>query len=309
MLKKKVLAVFLALALVVGAGITFSGEADAFFGWFRSDDDQTYAQVRGSDTMVNLGQSLAESFMEQSDYDVSVTGGGSGTGIAALINNEVDIANVSREMSDSELEQAAANGVDVHTHVIAMDGLAVVVNENNPVRDLTIEEIGAIFRGDITNWSEVGGPDMEISMYGRQSNSGTYVFFRDNVLEDDYSDHKNRMNGTAQIIEGVLNDESAIGYGGIGYAVSDGEARDGLGVINVAVDEDSEYATPLEPSNVETGAYPLARPLFNYTNGEPAGAVLDYLKFAIGSEGQEVAVDTGFYPISPDFDHYNSDLE
>ncbi|MCK8826526.1 PstS family phosphate ABC transporter substrate-binding protein [Natroniella acetigena] len=310
MFNKKCLALSLALILTLGVLFSFTGQAGAFFGWFSSSDDaeQGYVQVRGSDTMVNIGQALAEAFMEQSEHEISVTGGGSGTGVAALINNEVDIANVSRDMTDSEVEQAAANGVDVYRGVIAMDGLAVVVNENNPVQDLTFDEIGAIYRGEITNWAELGGPDMEISLYGRQSNSGTFVYFRENVLDGDYCDTKNQMNGNAQIVEGVRADRSAIGYVGIGYATEGGQERSGLGVVNVAVDSNSEYASPLVPENVATGAYPLARPLNNYFNGQPTGAVLEFIEFIVSEEGQNVAVEAGFYPVSPEFQSVNDEL-
>ncbi|MCK8823686.1 PstS family phosphate ABC transporter substrate-binding protein [Fuchsiella alkaliacetigena] len=266
-------------------------------------------EVRGSDTMVNLGQSLAEAYMEeQTGVAVSVTGGGSGTGIAALIDDRVDIANVSRAMSESEIEQANNNNVDPFEVVIGMDGLAVFANQDLGIEELTMDEVGAIFRGEITNWSEVGGPDAEISMYGRQSNSGTYVFFRDNVLGDDFSDDVRRMNGTAQIVEGVRSDNRAIGYGGIGYTVdSNNEVEDGLTVISIALDEDSEYATPLEPENVETGEYPIARPLYNYFNGQPEGAQLDYIEFILSEAGQEVAVSTGFYPVSPEYQEFNAE--
>ncbi|WP_027339229.1 PstS family phosphate ABC transporter substrate-binding protein [Halonatronum saccharophilum] len=306
MFKKRSLTLALVLMLSVGVVFSLSGEVDAFFNFFRRDAEQTYAQVRGSDTMVNISQALAEAFMDEYDYDISVTGGGSGTGVAAMINNEIDIANVSRDMSDSEIQQARANGVEVYRYIIAMDGLAAIVNDSNPVRNLTLDQIGAIYRGDITNWSELGGPDMEITMYGRQSNSGTFVYFRENVVKDDFSDAKRQMNGTAQIVEAVRADSSAIGYVGIGYAVDDsGNERDGLGIVDVALDQNSEYASPLDAQNVATGAYPLARPLNNYTNGEPSGAVLEYLQFVMSDKGQQVAVETGFYPISPEFQRIN----
>lgn len=305
MFNKKFLALALTLVLSLGVFVT-TQETSAFFGLFGGDDDEAgYVQVRGSDTMANLAQSLAEVFMEDSDHEISVTGGGSGTGIASLINDEVDIANVSRAMTEEEIDQAESNGVEPHRYVIAMDGLAVIVNDDNPVQDLTFAEIGAIYRGEITNWSELGGPDQEISLYGRQSNSGTFVYFRENVLEADYSDDMRRMNGNAQIVEGVRADEAGIGYVGIGYATEDGDERDGLGLVNVAVDENAEYASPLNAENVETGAYPLARPLNNYANGQAEGAVLDYLEFVLSERGQELMVEEGFYPVSPEFQEVN----
>ncbi|WP_035571280.1 PstS family phosphate ABC transporter substrate-binding protein [Halonatronum saccharophilum] len=269
--------------------------------------DDTHIELRGSDTMVNLGQNLAEAYMERQDeVTLSVTGGGSGTGIAAMIDNRVDIANSSRAMRDSEIEQANDNGVDPFEIVIAMDGLAVFVNENVGVEKLTIDQVGAIFRGDITNWSELGGSDGEINMYGRQSNSGTYVYFRDNVVKEDFSDEVRQMNGTAQIIEGVRNDSFAIGYGGIGYTVDqNNHVVSGLNVLSMAADEDSKYVNPLDSKNVESGKYPIARPLYNYTDGNPEGAQLDYINFALSEEGQQVGVQTGFYPVSPEFREFN----
>ncbi len=270
----------------------------------RADDSNI--EVRGSDTMVNLGQSLAEAYMGINDeVSISVTGGGSGTGISALIDGRVDIVNSSRAMKEEEIEQANDNNIEPFEVVIAMDGLAVFVNENIPVEELTVDEIGAIFRGDLTNWSELGGPDQTISMYGRQSNSGTYVYFRENVLKADFSDNVKRMNGTSQIIEGVSSDAHAIGYGGIGYTVDDGEVVAGLTVLNIAVDEDSEAASPLIPENVETGKYPIARPLYNYTDGKPEGNIRKYIEFILNEKGQETAVNTGFYPVSPEFHEYN----
>ncbi len=265
-----------------------------------------YIQIRGSDTMVNLAQNLAENFMDEYDeYSVSVTGGGSGTGIAALINGQVDIANVSREMSEAEISQAEDNDVYPMNIAIAMDGLAVFTNESIELESLTVEQIGAIFRGDITNWSEVGGPDRAISLYGRQSNSGTFVYFRARVLQADYSDRMRRMNGTAQIVEAVKNDNTAIGYGGIGYTVEDGQAVSGLNILKIAVDEETEPASPLIPENVETGLYPIARPLFNYTDGKPEGAIRAYIDYVLSETGQDIAVHTGFYPVSPEYREFN----
>lgn len=267
---------------------------------------EEYIQIKGSDTMVNMVQVLSEEYMaEKEGASVSVTGGGSGTGIAAVINDKVDIANASRIMKDKEIQQAKDNEVNPKRFVIAMDGLAVVVNGENSIGDLTVAEIGKIFRGEITNWKEIGGPDKEISLYGRQSNSGTFVYFRDNVLESDYSSNMKRMNGNAQIVEAIKEDKAGIGYVGIGYVVEDGKVVDGLNVLNVAKDTDSKAASPLKPENVKTGTYPLARPLNQYTNGKPTGAILDFIKYELSEEGQKIAVEEGFYPVSPEFQKIN----
>lgn len=263
-------------------------------------------QIRGSDTEVNLVQRLTEVFMDQNPGSYfAVTGGGSGTGIAALINKQIDIANSSREMSEAEIEQARNNGVEPVPFIFAQDGLAVVVNSSNSVEELTIEEIGAIFRGEITNWSEVGGNDQKISLYGRQSNSGTFVYFRANVVKGDYSPQKKMMNGNAQIVEGVLADRAGIGYIGIGYAVDGGEVVPGLSVLKVAADETSPAATPLELENIMQGLYPIVRPLYHYTDGKPEGKVKGYLEFIMTEEGQNIVIKEGFFPITDEYRRQN----
>ncbi|MBM7624957.1 PstS family phosphate ABC transporter substrate-binding protein [Sporohalobacter salinus] len=286
--------------------LTLVGVVLAGCGGGTNQSQKEYLQIKGSDTMVNMAQVLSEKYMgKKKEAAISVTGGGSGTGIAALINDKVDIANASRIMKDKEIKQAKDNGVNPKRFVIAMDGLAVVINGENLVEELTINEIARVFRGEITNWKELGGPDKKISLYGRQSNSGTFVYFRDNVLKSDYSANMKRMNGNAQIVESVKEDKAGIGYVGIGYVVKDGKVVNGLNVLNVAKDAESKAASPLKPENVKTGAYPLARPLNQYTNGQPTGLVLDFIKYELSEKGQKIAVEEGFYPVSPKFQKLN----
>lgn len=263
---------------------------------------QSMIQVRGSDTQVNLVQQLSEAYMrENPGASIAVTGGGSGTGIAALTNNTIDIANASRLMRQNELKRALDNGIEPKRIAIAMDGLSVIVNGNNPVDKLTMDQVGAVFRGEITNWAEVGGPGRPITIYGRQSNSGTFVFFREAVLKADYSDNKRRMNGNAQIVEAVKADNAAIGYVGVGYA----KEASGITVVSIAAREGAEFATPLDPRDVESGKYPIARPLNQYVNGAPTGAIRDFLKFQVSSKGQEVVVRAGFFPIPQEYRDFN----
>ncbi len=263
-------------------------------------------QIRGSDTEVNLVQRLTEVFMDENPGSYfAVTGGGSGTGIAGLINKQIDIANSSRAMSETEIEQARNNGVEPVPFIFAQDGLAVIVNSSNSVQELTIDEIGAIFRGEITNWKDVGGNDQEISLYGRQSNSGTFVYFRANVVKGDYSPQKKMMNGNAQIVEGVLADQAGIGYIGIGYAVDGGVVVPGLNVLKVAADENSPAVTPLELENIMQGLYPIVRPLFHYTDGKPEGHVKGYLEFIMTEAGQNIVIQEGFFPITDDYREQN----
>jgi len=260
-----------------------------------------FLQVKGSDTMVNVVQRLAEVYMEtHPGASLAVTGGGSGTGIAALINGKVDVANSSRAIKSKEVKKAKARGIDPVGFAIAMDGLSVITHESNPVNFLTVEQIGRIFKGEITNWKQVGGPSLAISMYGRQSNSGTFVYFRDHVLKGDYSTRVKRMNGNAQIVEAVRRDRGGIGYVGVGYVkdMATGSLVKGLKPLLIRQAAGAPAASPLDTEAVKSGHYPLARPLFQYTNGKPTGAVRDFIRWETGQEGQRVAVEMGFYPIT-----------
>ncbi len=262
---------------------------------------QEVIQIKGSDTLINLVQRLAEVYMEaHPDASIAVTGGGSGVGIAALIANRVHIANASREIKSKEIAMAKENGVVPYEIAIAIDGLSVIVNSNNPVNHLTMDQVGKIFRGEITNWKEAGGPDLKISLYGRQSNSGTYVFFMEHVLGNkEYSPRMKRMNGNAQIVEGIIADKAGIGYVGVGYVYDDkGNVRQGLKVLSVAMDPKSEPVTPLVPENVKSGKYPIARALYQYTNGKPKGAVKAFIGFELSPEGQKIVEEMGFYPVA-----------
>lgn len=281
--------------LTVGLAILLSVPAHA----------QDMLQIKGSDTLINLVQRLAEVYMEENPGKyIAVTGGGSGTGIAALINEKCDIANASRLMKDKEIGMAQDRNVSPKRIVIALDGLSVITHPDNPVTQLTKDQIGAIFRGDIKNWKDVGGPDAPIALYGRQSNSGTFVFFQDFVLKGDYSQKMKRMNGNAQIVEGIRKDKNAIGYVGVGYLK---DASD-LSVIKVASQPGGEYASPLNAADVKSGKYPLVRPLNQYVDGRPSAAVAEFLKFELGPRGQEIVLEEGFFPIPAEYEEFNSGL-
>ncbi|MDH4258038.1 MAG: phosphate ABC transporter substrate-binding protein [Candidatus Aminicenantes bacterium] len=257
-------------------------------------------QIKGSDTMVNLVQILAEAYLVKNPRSpIAVLGGGSGTGIAALINGTCDIASHSREMKDKEIQMARDKGIEPRLFIIAVDGLSVILNENNPISKLTMDQIGAIYRGEIRNWKEVGGPDKAISLYGRQSNSGTYVFFQEFVLKkQNYSADMKQMNGNAQIVEGVSLDKQGIGYVGVGYVVdAKGNVKKGIKILNVSKDANSRAYSPLNKAAVDSGDYPIARPLYQSTAGVPQGAVLDFIKFEISPEGQKIVEREGFFPI------------
>lgn len=283
----------LLLVGLVSLGLIFAGSF--------STAKQKMIQVKGSDTLVNLVLILAEAYMEKNPKTpLAILGGGSGTGIAALINGTCDIANHSRPWKDKEINLAEENGVEPRTFIIAVDGVSVIVNESNSVGDLSMDQVGAIYRGQIKDWKEVGGPDKPISLYGRQSNSGTYVFFQEHVLgKKNYSPEMKRMNGNAQIVEGVIQDKAGIGYVGVGYVydTKSGEVRKGLKVLKVAKDANSPVYSPLDKAAVDAGKYPLARPLFQSTNGKPSGAILDFIKFETGPEGQKIVEREGFFTI------------
>jgi len=258
-------------------------------------------QIKGSDTMVNLVQILAEEYMANNPQNpIAVLGGGSGTGISALINGTCQIADHSREWKQKEIDQAWEKGVRPRFFVIAIDGLSIIVNAANPIEKLTMDQVGAIYRGEIKNWKVVGGPDLAISLYGRQSNSGTYVFLQEHVLGNkNYSTDMKEMNGNAQIIESVIQDKAGIGYVGVGYVIDKetGHVSKGLKVLNISKDAKSAAYSPLEKANIDSGKYPVARALYQATNGKPSGGVADFIRFEIGPEGQKIVEREGFFTI------------
>ena len=268
---------------------------------------QGMIQVKGSDSEVNLVQRLAEVFMQKNPgVNISVTGGGSGTGIAALINKQTDIANSSRELNVKEEEAAKKAGVTPFRVVFATDAVSVILHPENPVAKLTIDQLGKIFKGEIANWREVGGPDLKISLYGRQSNSGTYVFFREFVLKGDYSQRMKSMNGNAQIVEGMKRDKAGVGYVAVGYVVGQtGEVKPGIKILNVAADDKAEAFSPAKMENVMSGKYPISRPLNQYLNGKPTGELLEFMKFQIGPVGQEIVKKQGFFPVQARWMEFN----
>ncbi len=262
---------------------------------------QDLIQIKGSDTLINLVQRLSEVYMEKfPNTAIATTGGGSGVGIASLIANRIDIADASRPMKDKEYAAAKENGVIPYQIVIGIDGLSVIVNASNSIKSLTMDQIGAIFRGEILNWSEVGGPNIPISLYGRQPNSGTFVFFQEHVLgKKDYSPKMKQMNGNAQIVEGVKVDKAGIGYVGVGYVYDDkGNVTKNITVLEVAKDANAKPVTPLVSDNVKSGLYPIARALYQYTNGKAKGAVKEFIAFELSAEGQKVVEEMGFYPVA-----------
>lgn len=249
--------------------------------------------VKGSDTMVILGQKWAEVYMKKNPgHSVQVTGGGSGTGIAALQNGTTDICNASRPMKPSEVGDFAKKyKTRPHEYKMCMDGLSVYVHQDSPIKKLSIPQLEKIFTAKITNWKELGGPDAPISLYGRENSSGTYEFFKEHVLnKKDFASSTKTMPGTAAVIEAIAKDPGAIGYGGIAYGK-------GVKCVSVSKTDDSEAIEPTE-GNVISMRYPISRFLFNYVSpSADSGDVANYIKWCLSSEGQSVVKDVGYFPL------------
>lgn len=269
-----------------------------FFGIAAASPAKNSIQVKGSDTMVNLSQAWAEKYMEEKTGGfVAVTGGGSGTGISSLISGTCDIANASRTIKEKEISLAKLKGINPFEIKAALDGLAVVVHPKNPVSKLTEKQLSGIFTGRITNWKELGGSDLKIVILSREVNSGTHVYFKEHVLRGNDPNSKEEFATSAlmlpssqAIADEVAGNTAAIGYYGMGYISPKQKA------IAVARDEKSEYVTP-SIENVISGKYPISRPLFLYTNGEPQGLVKKFVDFCLSKEGQEIVLKTDFVPI------------
>lgn len=248
--------------------------------------------VKGSDTMVLLGQRWAEEYMKSHPgSSIQVTGGGSGTGISALINGTTDVCESSRAMKDKEkADLKLKRNLDAVETKVALDALAVYVNSANPIAALSVQDVGRIYRGEVSNWKEFGGKDHTIVVYGRENNSGTYGYFKEHVLENkDFAAGVQTLAGTSAVAAAVKGDAYSIGYGGIAYLE---------GVKAVPLKKDAASA-PVAP-NLETaqsGAYPVARPLFFYTAGQPTGTAAEFVAWVQGAEGQKVISDVGYYPL------------
>jgi phosphate transport system substrate-binding protein len=247
--------------------------------------------VKGSDTMVILVQRWAEEYMKQSGAKkVQVTGGGSGTGIAALVNGTTDIANASRAIKDAEAAKIRErfNTTPAET-AVAQDGVAVYVNEGNPISQLTVDQVKAIYLGDVTNWKEVGGPDARIVLYSRENSSGTYVFFKEHVLgNEDFAPEAQTLPGTAAVVNAISRERNGIGYGGAAYAKGVKEVK--------IVGKDGQAHLP-SAENVKSGKYPLARPLFMYTRANPTGEAKEFIDFCLSPAGQAIVTQVGYFPI------------
>ncbi len=273
-----IIAAAMALALVLGISLN-------------SMAGQTVT-LKGSDTMLLLGQRWAEGYMtENPESIIQVTGGGSGVGFAALINGSTDICEASRPIKPGETDKLKQRfntpGVEIP---VARDGLSVYINEENPVSELTMDQLKKIYLGTITNWKEVGGPDQRIIMYGRENSSGTYTYFKDVVLKGkDFAAQTQTLPGTAAVVNAVAKDKFGIGYGGAAYAK-------GVKFAKMKKDADSPAFEP-NLANVRSGDYPLSRFLYWYLRNKPQGEIKKLVDFVLSDKGQEVVTQVGYFPV------------
>lgn len=279
-----------AFALLFALAIVGCGGDDGADGTAEGEQNETITQ-KGSDTMVMLAQKWAEVYEgENPGMQIQVSGGGSGTGIAALLNGTTQIANASRPMKEEEKEQIRQKfGVEPVEYAVAKDGITVYIHPDNPVNELSIEQLRGIYDGSITNWSEVGGPDGNIVLYGRENNSGTYDYFKEHVLDKgDFATTTSSLPGTAAVVNAVGKDRGGIGYGGAAYST-------GVKVVKLK----GADGVALEPSleNVTSGKYPLARDLYFYLVEEPTGAIRKYIDWVLSDEGQKYTSEMEYFPI------------
>ena len=282
------------LSLVVVSVLLLCGCRPAAVGDVRG----TTIETVGSDTMVNLSLAWAEAYAKvKPEVGVSITGGGSGTGIASLINGTIDIATASRRIKREEVAAAEANGVTPMEHVVARDAIAVVVHPDNPVDRLTIAQVSAIYQGLITNWSEVGGEDRPIVLLSRETNSGTHVYFLQEVIRQGdagsrvlFSRDTLLLPSSEGISAEVRQNPNVIGYDGLGYVTPDQK------MVSIASQPGGDYVLP-SVATVNDGSYPIARDLYMYTAGEPTGVVADYINWVIGSQAQAIVEELGFVPL------------
>jgi len=288
---KRVLIIFLLSAFI----LTSCGSSNNSS---TSDSPANYIENKGSDTIVNLALAWAEKYQgDHPDVRISVTGGGSGTGIAALVNGTVDIANASRKIKEEEITEAQSNGVEPVEHIIARDAIAVIVNPKNPVNELTLQQISDIYSGKYTNWQEVGGEDRPLVRLSRETNSGTHVYFLETVLRLGNKEDKTLFSmdtlllpSSEGIISEVRDNPNAIGYDGLGYVPDD------LKTIAIAKEEGALYVLP-SIETVNDKSYAIARDLYMYTNGEPTGIVKEYLDWILSDEAQVIVAELGFVPV------------
>jgi phosphate transport system substrate-binding protein len=271
---KKLFAITLAIGLL--SVLAFAGNA---------------ITIKGSDTLIRLGQRWAEEYMKLNPgLTIQISGGGSGTGIAALINGGTDICQASRDMKEQEYKQAEAKGQKAYRVSVALDGIAVFLNKENPVKELSLAQLKGIYTGSITNWKEVGGESHVIILYGRENSSGTYSFFKEHVLKnEDYVEQTQTLPGTAAVVNAVSKDKYGIGYGGLAWASG----------VKFADVKKTDTSKAIAPSNetVSNGTYPISRELYWFFTGVPTGELKKLVNWALSPEGQKLAGEVDYVPL------------
>jgi phosphate transport system substrate-binding protein len=273
--KKFFLFPLLALVLILGAAFLAN----------------TKITVKGSDTLVILAQRWAEIYMkDHPETSIQVTGGGSGVGIAALINGTTDIANSSRPIKSTEVEKLKARyntlGVEIPC---AKDGITVFLHESNKIQELTLAQLSDIYQAKITNWKDLGGADAPIKLYGRENSSGTYVYFKEEVVKGDYAASCQTLPGTAAVVNAVKKDKNGIGYGGAAYAT---------GIKHCKVKKDAKSAGVLPtPESIASNQYPISRYLYMYLKNRPTGDLKKYVDWILSPAGQKVVTEVGYFPV------------
>lgn len=281
-----------------------------FFGCKKTDQpEQTVISIKGSDTMVNLAQKWAEVYMQKNpNISIQVTGGGSGTGVAALLNATTDIAVSSRELKESELKLAQEKGVDPRAYEVALDGIAVIVHPDNQIDSITVQQVSDIFTGKIKNWNQLGSDNLPVTLYGRENSSGTYEFFKEHVLgkdksgtQLDYATSTQVLQGTAALGEAIARDIKGIGYGGVGYFAE----RQDIKILYVKADDNSPAIAPAQNGKVNydaiwTGDYSVSRYLYAFTDGKPKDEVQAFMDFIVSDEGQDLVRQMEYIPLPAD---------
>ncbi len=252
---------------------------------------QTKITVKGSDTMVILAQRWAEIYMKaHPETSIQVTGGGSGVGIAALINGTTDVATASRPIKPGEVEKLKARyntlGVEIPC---AKDGITIFLNQSNPVKELTLKQLSDIYQAKITNWKQLGGEDAPIKLYGRENSSGTYAFFKEEVVLGDYAASCQTLPGTAAVVNAVKKDKYGIGYGGAAYA-------EGVKHCKVKKDANAPAMEPT-PENIAKNTYPITRYLYLYLRNRPTGDTKKFVDWILSAEGQKIITEVGYFPV------------
>lgn len=255
--------------------------------------------IKGSDTELPMVKDLLTSFSkDRYDIMIDISGGGSSIGIEALINNETDIANSSRAMKPVEIERAKRNGVNPTPIMFSVDALAIITHSKLGVDSLSTEQLMQIFSGEITNWKSVGGPDMPIAIYGRDSLSGTYSYLKDKFIRAPYSAKMKHLHGNAEIVTAVQNDKAGIGYAGVGFLMDEnGKPNGSIWAMPIYIKGSRAYS-PYEVSAVKKGEYVLTRPLYQYINGKPRSQIYDFMMSELTLRGQEIIKKHGYFPIN-----------